>query len=411
MKINKYFPFAFVYFFVNSLALPFGLTYTAILAPFFYIWILLNRKTEIIFPFIVILAPFIIIQLLYVDIARKVYFNSLINLMLVYIFCQAVYTFLQRCEDIEKIFRKLMIINFILCLVSLLLYFTPWQHLVWIEQNLTEGVSNFRRLKLFTYEASYYATLLVPLFCFYMLQYLFGQNKIRGWLLLPMILLPYALSFSFGVMAALVASGLITYIFHFRLLTRKRRIFNGVVFTGSFCLITTGLVYFFFQNSFLVLRLGNILAGSDTSGKGRTFDAFLLAGKLLEKRNEFWGVGLGQIKVIGTSLLRNYYLYSGEFVPAIPNAAAETLAVFGWIGFILRLFIEFVLFFYTKVWTNYYRLWLFFFMFIYQFTGSFITNVAEYVIWLLAFTNVFYRFDIKKEKSLDAIPLSRLKAG
>ena len=131
MKINKYFPFAFVYFFVNSLALPFGLTYTAILAPFFYIWILLNRKAEIIFPFIVIFAPFIIIQLLYDDIARKVYFYSLINLMLVYIFCQAVYTFLQRCEDIEKIFRKLMIINFILCLVSFLLYFTPWQHFVW----------------------------------------------------------------------------------------------------------------------------------------------------------------------------------------------------------------------------------------------------------------------------------------
>jgi len=34
MKINKYFPFAFVYFFVNSLALPFGLTYTAILSHF-----------------------------------------------------------------------------------------------------------------------------------------------------------------------------------------------------------------------------------------------------------------------------------------------------------------------------------------------------------------------------------------
>src|SRR5436189_2289198 len=100
MKINKYFPFAFVYFFVNSLALPFGLTYTAILAPFFYIWILLNRKTEIIFPFIIILAPFIIIQLLYDDIARKVYFYSLINLILVYIFCQAVYPFLKHCEDI-----------------------------------------------------------------------------------------------------------------------------------------------------------------------------------------------------------------------------------------------------------------------------------------------------------------------
>jgi hypothetical protein len=45
------------------------------------------------------------------------------------------------------------------------------------------------------------------------------------------------------------------------------------------------------------------------------------------------------------------------------------------------------------VWRNYYRLLLFTFIFIYQFTGSFITNVAEYVIWIMAFTPVFREFD------------------
>jgi len=49
MKVNKYFPFAFVYFFVNSVALPFGVTYMALLAPFFYLWILLKRKKEVVF--------------------------------------------------------------------------------------------------------------------------------------------------------------------------------------------------------------------------------------------------------------------------------------------------------------------------------------------------------------------------
>ena len=178
MKINKYFPFAFLYFFLNSLALPFGLTYTAILAPFFYAWILLNRKTEIILPFITILAPFVIVHLLYDDISRKVYFNSLVNLILVYVFCQAVYTFLKDCNDVEEIFRKLLAFNTAFCLIAILLYFSPWQYLVWYEQNLTEGVNNFRRLKLLTYEPSYYATLLVPLFCFYTLQYLFRQNRV-----------------------------------------------------------------------------------------------------------------------------------------------------------------------------------------------------------------------------------------
>jgi len=409
MKINKYFPFAFVYFFINSLALPFGVTYTAILAPFFYAWILLKRKKEIVFPFIVLLAPFIIVHLLYTDTVRKVYFYSLLNLVLVYIFCQAVYTFLKNCRNIEKIFRNLLIINFILCLAAIILYFTPWYQWVWIEQNLTEGIENFRRMKLFTYEASYYATLFVPLFCFYMLQYLFRQNTIRGWLLLLMLFLPYVLSFSFGVMAAIFLSGLLTYIFYFRSLTKKRRIFNGIIFTGVFSGLAASVIYFFLQNNFFVLRLTNIFSGNDTSGRGRTSDAFLLANKLLQKRDEYWGIGLGQIKIIGETILRKYYMYGGEFVATIPNAAAETLTIFGWIGLTTRLFLEIFFFFHTKVWANYYRLWLFFFMFIYQFTGSFITNVAEYVIWILAFTNVFYQFDVKKEKSVTAILLPQLK--
>jgi hypothetical protein len=395
MKVNKYFPFAFIYFFINSLALPFGMTYTALLAPFFYIWILLTRKKEVVFPFIIVLAPFIVVQVLHVDVVRKVYFYSLLNVVFVYIFCQAVYTFLNVCLDVERIFRKLLIINFILCLASIVLYVTPWDDLVWIQQELTEGVKDFRRLKLFTYEASHYATLFVPIFCFYFLQYLFRWNKIKGWLLLLMIFLPFALSFSFGVMAALLLSGLLTFIFYFKPLVRKRRVFNGIIFFSSFSTLLVGVIYFFFQNSFLVLRLANIFSGRDSSGKGRTSDAFFLARKLLEKKDEYWGVGFGQIKIIGADVIRHYYMYGENFVATIPNAVAETYTILGWTGVTLRMCLEIFLFFRTRVWTNYYRLWLFLFMFIFQFAGSFITNVAEYVIWILAFTKVFEQFDAK----------------
>jgi len=127
-------------------------------------------------------------------------------------------------------------------------------------------------------------------------------------------------------------------------------------------------------------------------------DAFILANKLLEKKNEFWGIGIGQIKIIGEATIRNYYLYYTDFRVAIPNAVAETMAIFGWVGVSLRFLIEISLFFYTRVWTNYYRLLLFLFIFIYQFTGSFVTNVAEYVIWILAFTRTFQQFDIKSSK-------------
>ena len=393
-KANKYFPFVFIYFFVNSLALPFGLLYTSLLAPLFYIWILLTRKKEVLLPFIAILAPFIVVQIFYIDIIRKVYFISLLNIVLVYISCQAVYTFLKTCKDVERIFRKLLIINFILCLVAMLFYFTPYYHIFWIEQTITEGVSNFRRLKMFTYEASYYATLFVPIFCFYFLQYFFKQNRIKGGLLLLMILLPLILSFSIGVTGALLIATLLTFLIHWWRLIQKRRVFNSILSAGTLSLFIWPVLLFFRNNVFFT-RLSNIFTGHDVSGKGRTIDAYVLAVKLLGEKNKWWGIGIGQIKVMGANTIRDYYMYYTDAITAIPNAVAETLAIFGWLGVAVRILIELFLFYYTRVWMNYYRLLLFFFVFIYQFTGSFITNIAEYVIWILAFTNLFTQFDVK----------------
>jgi hypothetical protein len=157
-----------------------------------------------------------------------------------------------------------------------------------------------------------------------------------------------------------------------------------------------------FPDNVLLLRLENILFGIDTSGKGRTYEAFFLSLKILALKSNLWGIGLGQIKVIGTNVIKDFYLYTVDYkTVAIPNATAETLAIFGFAGLFARLGIEIVLFFYTKVWANYYRLLLFIFIFIYQFTGSFITSTAEYVIWILAFTMVFKQFDVRrKEPSL-----------
>ena len=162
----------------------------------------------------------------------------------------------------------------------------------------------------------------------------------------------------------------------------------------------------YFRHNPIFTRLLNIFSGSDTSAQGRTEDAFILAQRMLEQKNEWWGIGLGQVKLVGHDIVGDYYLYNMEYVATIPNAMAETLAIFGWLGFFLKLIIEIALFFITKVWTNYYRLILFFFIFIYQFTGSFITNMAEYMIWILAFTNVFRQFDHKSQPALTASSIS-----
>src|SRR6266540_3633384 len=130
MKVNKYFPFVFIYFFVNSVALPFGLTYTSLLAPIFYVWILLTRKKEVLLPFLAVLFPFVIAHVFIVGVDQQAYYISLLNIVLVYISCQAAYTFFQVCNNLEKIFRQLLIINFILCLVAAVLYFTLFYSLM-----------------------------------------------------------------------------------------------------------------------------------------------------------------------------------------------------------------------------------------------------------------------------------------
>jgi len=398
MKLNKYLPFALIYFFINPFGLPFGLTYTALLAPVFYIWILKTRKKEILLPFLAAFLPFILIHLTIVGVEIKSYFLSLLNFILVYVFCQAVYTFLLTCKEPEKIFRMILVLNFILCLIAIPFYFTPYFEPLWVDQNIAMNVGQFRRLQLFTYEPSYYALLFTPIFFFYLLQYCFRQNTISGSWLFPMLFLPYVLSFSIGIIGAAIMAGVLLWLIYFRTLTRKRRIINALIFTGAGMGSVLVMLILFFRQNPVFLRIRNILSGEDSSGNGRVTDAFILANKLLEKKNEFWGIGIGQIKIIGEATIRNYYLYYTDFRVAIPNAVAETMAIFGWVGVSLRFLIEISLFFYTRVWTNYYRLLLFLFIFIYQFTGSFITNVAEYVIWILAFTRTFQQFDIKSSK-------------
>jgi len=393
MRISKYFPVAFIYFFINSWGLPFGLTYTALISPFLYIWVLMVRKQEVLWPFLLALTPVVLIQLGMGANANS-YFISLLNMVLVYIFCQAVYTFLIKCDHKEFIFKQLLIINFICCLIAIPLFFTPYYDLLWAKQFLTTGVYDFRRLSLLTYEPSYYALLFTPLFFFFLLQLIFYRNTINGWLLLVMLLLPLVLSFSLGVISAIVVAILVAGLVHYKTFLRNKRFMNLLGFMGLIVIVAGAIGWVFFPDNILFVRIANVISGKDPSGKGRTFEAFWLAGQLLQKKSYWWGIGPGQIKVLGFDLIRDYYGYGYDTTQvAIPNAAAETLAIFGWVGLVVRIGAGFFFFVYTSVWRNYYRLLLFTFIFIYQFTGSFITNVAEYVIWIIAFTPVFREFD------------------
>jgi hypothetical protein len=200
-----------------------------------------------------------------------------------------------------------------------------------------------------------------------------------------------------GVISSVLVAILFMYLFYFKKLTRRKRVINIILLSASAVIFLTVILLVFFPGNTLFLRIENIFTGEDSSGRGRTFEAFILADKMLSEKSHVWGIGLGQIKILGSEIIRDFYVYPLDYnVFTIPNAAAETWAIFGWVGLILRILIEIILFFYTRTWTNYYRLLLFLFIFLYQFTGSFITNLAEYVIWILAFTNAFPQFDIRR---------------
>ena len=152
----------------------------------------------------------------------------------------------------------------------------------------------------------------------------------------------------------------------------------------------------FFGDSVFVVRLANVFSGKDISFRGRTFDSFYLGWQIESKKSIWFGCGFGQVKEIGTDIFNTFYntgIYTTDNV-GIPNSLGDTLATLGIAGVFLRLFLEVYFFFKTKVYSNYYRLSLFIFIFIYQFTGSFITNIAEYSIWIIAFhKNIFEEFD------------------
>lgn len=401
MKINKYWPIVFVYFFFNSAGLPWGLLYTTILSPLLYYWVVKTRRKDIMLPFLAVIIPFVVCQLISgVEFGK--YIASLLNIVAVYVFAQATYTFLITCEDKEKLFRWLLYSNFALCLIALPFYFSPHYDLFWISQVYTDGVTNFLRLKMFTYEASYYAVLFTPIFLFYFYQLMLRQNRINTLVLAVLLLTPYVLSLSIGVLVCLFLTCALVYLIHSRPLSRRSRMLYLLLFGSLLAVVGMIGLFLFAPNNALVVRLENIFSGHDISSQGRTSDAFVLAERILDRKSPWWGIGPGQLKKLGADIIRTWYNYQPDFdIITIPNATAETLVVFGWLGLALRLITELVLFRYTMVWKNYYRLALFLFIFIYQFTGSFITSTAEYVIWILAFTNAFPQFDVIRPSSAE----------
>ncbi|MCI5055139.1 MAG: hypothetical protein MRY83_03465 [Flavobacteriales bacterium] len=380
-------------FFANALFLPHGLLYSTLLTPFLLFNLALKKRLKYVLGISIFLSLFTVFHFEN-DINFQYYLKSGVLYFSVITFIVSFY-FFQKKYSIERFFKALVLINTVLFLVALLTYFVPFlRDYFWYTTEATRHMRSVLRLKLLTYEPSYYSLMLTPIFLYYALGLIIHKNKKH---IFPLILItiPLLWSLSFGIIGGIVLTLLILCLVHLpRLLRQKRtwRIVSAVVLIGIPIYL---LLFHVFPENIINLRFQKIFSGQDTSANGRTFEAILVGYKITESTNLFFGAGIGQIKNLGKDVILDFYKYQGEYakILTIPNAFAETLAIFGVIGAALRILVQFVLFFLTKVYSNYLRLTLFIFLFIYQFTGSYITSILEYMLWVLAFSASFQGFN------------------
>lgn len=282
----------------------------------------------------------------------------------------------------------------VLFIIGLLIYYSPYSSILWSSHDFIGDGDTLLRFNGLSYEPSHYALVLTPLFAYYFISFALYRTK-KALILLAATSIPIAATLSFGFAAAFFSTILLLLI-PILMDGRLKKMMIGALLIGIVTSIAVASA-----DEMLSQRIDLVMKGKDTSVNGRTWQAFYLAYKCAEERSVLFGIGQGQVKVIGEEVIRPYYQkiegYSKEDWPvlALPNSAAETLAMYGVIGLIIKLFLIAVLFYKMKVYKNWFQLFIFVFIFVYQLMGSFFLSVAEILIWVLAFSPIFPEFDIR----------------
>ncbi|MEI6021631.1 MAG: hypothetical protein WCR21_10925, partial [Bacteroidota bacterium] len=278
--------------------LPKGLLYTNVLSPFFYFQLIQRKSKTYAFPFFAFLLIYDCIHLyLGVDFKSFVFSNGLF--ISTYFCVISFYYFFNQYQHLSKLFKQIVIVNFVLSILAIpFLYMeTKYQSWVWWVNILTQGVTDFPRLKLLTYEASYYSLLLIPIVYYYLFKAIFGQFEKHQNLTLFLVLSPLIMSLSFGVLGATLITAFILGIkFRKQLTAYKRPFYISLMFLLGAFIAFIFLLYYFPANP-VTIRFYNILAGTDTSANGRIFDSLSMAWRIASVKSLIFGAGLGQIKI------------------------------------------------------------------------------------------------------------------
>ncbi len=397
---SKYMPIVLLIFFFNSVLLPHGLLFSALLTPVFIYWLWKSHSLKhLAFAG---LGIFLLDCFHYSNgadlkallISSGLFFSSIT-------FGIATWKWLKSEQNPKWLFAGLLKWNTMFVILAILILpFGFGRAIMWYEIAISPGIASFPRLKLFTYEAAYYALLFAPIFLYYFWQILLGME--RRWLMIALaIIFPLVLSLSFGVSGALALALGMSILIHSNYLLIESTFRRKLFYSGSFALVLIFILLIAYPHNPVFERVANIFQGQDTSARGRLFESFMFAFDLANSKSIWLGVGLGQIKILGHDLIVNFYQYKGDFaeIVRIPNALGELLATYGLIGLFTKICVEIYLFFKYKLYSNYFNLSLFLFIFIYQFTGSYLVNTAELMLWAGAFAISLPEFDTPFNKS------------
>jgi hypothetical protein len=386
---NKYLLVTYIYFFLNTtFFLDSPLLLTSLLSPLFYFWLRKEGYKRILTTFLLVVAPFVIANLRH-GVEYRTYAISFVMALTLYVTIYVFYIAIPKIPNLSALFDGLIKVNLFMSAMGLVLLLTPWDSLMWITNTITVDVDETMRFRMLTYEPSYYSTLLVPLVLYAFWRFMSQPNRTTSFFLLA-VAVPLAMSFSFGVIGGLMVTITLIYAFSFRTLWRHKLAVLAV--SSIFALIVMLL-----QDTLVWIRLMNVVSGQDTSANARTFESYFFAYQIAAEKSLWWGVGFGQVKLLD-------YLITSWSGGRLICTVADTFALFGIWGLALRFGAEIYLFFKTRVYSNRFRLSLFLFMFIYQFTGSFTSNLAEYVVWILAFSQVFPEFSSRLVHERDRLP-------
>jgi len=390
MKIKLINIIGHIYFFFNVLGLPAPITFTNFIS-LLYIDKIFRVKNAIFYGIYIAISLIYLIIHFNNGVHEPYYLKTFFYNHLLFISTLISYYYVKKNKlSFARLFELIAKSSLILFAINIGLYFTDFQSIVWQVHDFNAEMLSIPRYKGFTYEASFYATVMSPVIIYFFLQFIFYKKK-KSLRYLIFSVIPFVFTLSLGVYLALFIALILGIIFLMGFYLKIKQIFF-VAFMGVLLVAVTVNV----TDNVISQRITSILKGEDGSVKGRTVEAFYLSNIMAKEKSLLFGIGPGQIKVNGEKTIREYYNYPPWYTRvSIPNASAETYAVFGVIGFILRLLFELFLFFYFKVYKNYFSLMLFIFIFVYQFTGSFITSTAEYMIWIFAIVHLFPDFNIK----------------